>query len=424
MTGRPRHRPPGTGTTGRLRAVLFVLCLALTAAGCGLAVPGGDDGRPKVTILGPWTGDQEKQFKEVLDTLDTPYTYQGTAATREVLLAGVQAGDPPDIAILPGIGDLVEYAAEKRLKPVGRPAGAPAYGRPWQPEAEGMDADLWVPLKADLKSIVWYRTDRPPPSAPAPLRSWCIGMGDDGASGWPGSDWIEDLVLQTAGPVLYGRWATGKLEWHKGPVARAWRLWAGLLAQDPAAARDALSKDHRGPPGRHGLLFQGDCTLEHQGSFARSFYGDHQEQVSFTDSARLLPGGPRAKGREVSADFAALFSDSPQARDLLARLTSRRAQEEWGRRAGVFSPHPDVRARSGTVEKRISSRLVDHRLPLCLDASDVMPAAVREAFYEAVLLTMADPDGPVKPRLKDVQRVQDAQPDGVPRLTGVCSRPQ
>ncbi|TXS60954.1 carbohydrate ABC transporter substrate-binding protein [Streptomyces sp. sk2.1] len=424
MTGRPRHRPPGTGTTGRLRAVLFVLCLALTAAGCGLAVPGGDDGRPKVTILGPWTGEQEKQFKGVLDTLGTPYTYQGTAATREVLLAGVQAGDPPDIAILPGIGDLVEYAAENRLKPVGRPAGAPAYGRPWQPEAEGMDADLWVPLKADLKSIVWYRTDRPPPSAPAPLGSWCIGMGDDGASGWPGSDWIEDLILQTAGPVLYGRWATGDLSWTAEPVVRAWRLWAGLLAQDPGTARDALKEDHRGVPGGNGLLFQGDCALEHQGSFARSFYGDHRDRASFTDSARLLPGGPRAKGREVSADFAALFGDSAQARDLLARLTSRRAQEEWGRRAGVFSPNPDVPARSGTVEKRISDRLADHLLPLCLDASDVMPAAVRDAFYEAVLLTMAHPRGSVEARLNDVQRVQAAQPRRVLRLTGVCSRPR
>ncbi|MGW2180825.1 carbohydrate ABC transporter substrate-binding protein [Streptomyces sp. NPDC001732] len=410
--------------TTRLRVVLFVLCLALTAAGCGLAVPGGDDGRPRVAILGPWTGDQERQFKGVLDTLGTPYTYQGTAATREVLLAAVQAGDPPDIAILPGIGDLVEYAAEHRLRPLSRPDGAAAYGRPWQPEAEGMDEDLWVPLKADLKSIVWYRTDRPPPSRPAPPGSWCIGMIDDGASGWPGSDWIEDLILQTAGPVLYERWATGDLKWTDAPVVNAWSLWAGLLAQDPAAARRALLRDHRGPVGGNGLLFDGGCDLEHQGSFARSFYGDHRERASFTDSAPLLPGGPRAKGREVSADFAALFGDSARARELLARLTSREAQEEWGRRAGTFSPDPDVPARSGTVEKRISSRLADHRVPLCLDASDVMPAAVRDAFYEAVLLTMAHPDEPVRDRLDDVQRVQDAQPRRVPRLTGVCSRPR
>ncbi|MGW0963911.1 carbohydrate ABC transporter substrate-binding protein [Streptomyces gelaticus] len=407
----------------RARAVLLALCLALVAAGCGLAAPGGGDEQPKVTILGPWTDDQEKQFKAVLDTLDTPYTYQGTAATREVLLAAVQAGNPPDIAILPGVGDLVEYAAEGRLRPLGKGAGA-KYGRPWQPEAKRIEADLWVPLKADLKSIVWYRKDRPPPSYPAPLASWCIGMGDDGASGWPGSDWIEDLILQTAGPVLYERWATGELKWTDGPVLNAWSLWAGLLAQDPEAARRALLGDHRGRPGGHGLLFVGGCTLEHQGSFARFFYGDRSGRAAFTDSAPLLPSGPRLKGREVSADFAALFGDFAQARDLLTRLTSRRAQEEWGRRAGVFSPDPDLPARKGTVEKQISSRLTDQRVPLCLDASDVMPAAVRDAFYEAVLLTIAHPEAPVRDRLDDVQRVQNAQPEHTPRLTGVCSRPQ
>ncbi|GAA2462397.1 extracellular solute-binding protein [Streptomyces pulveraceus] len=408
--------------TRRAHALLLVLCLAL-AAGCGLAAPGSGGEQPKVTILGPWTDNQEAQFKAVLDTLDTPYTYQGTAATREVLLAAVQAGNPPDIAILPGVGDLVEYAAERRLRPLGKGAGA-KYGRPWQPEAKGIEADLWVPLKADLKSIVWYRGDRPPPSSPAPLASWCIGMGDDGASGWPGSDWIEDLILQTAGPVLYERWATGDLKWTDGPVVHAWSLWAGLLAQDPAAARRALLRDHRGAPGGSGLLFGGGCALEHQGSFARSFYGDDRDRAAFTDSAPLLPSGPRLKGREVSADFAALFGGSAEARELLTRLTSRRAQEEWGRRAGVFSPDSGVPARDGTVEKQISGRLTDQRVPLCLDASDVMPAAVRDAFYEAVLLTIAHPDAPVRDRLDDVQRVQEAQPDHTGRLTGVCSRPQ
>ncbi|MFF2962986.1 carbohydrate ABC transporter substrate-binding protein [Streptomyces sp. NPDC057963] len=408
----------------RARAVLLLVVLVLTAAGCGLAAPGGSGEEPKVTILGPWTDNQEKQFKDVLNGLGIPYTYQGTAATREVLLAEVQAGNPPDIAILPGVGELVEYAAENRLRSLRGLYEPKEYGKPWQPEAQGIADDLWVPLKADLKSIVWYRKDRPPPSSPAPLTSWCIGMGDDGASGWPGSDWIEDLILQTAGPVLYEQWATGRIAWTDGPVINAWTRWAGLLAQDPAAAERALLSDHRGRPGGHGLLFGGGCDLEHQGSFARSFYGDLKERAAFTDSARLLPGGPSVKGREVSADFAALFGRSAQARGLLGRLASRQAQEEWGRKAGVFSPNSAVHAKSGAVEKRISGRLTDQRVPLCLDASDVMPAAVRDAFYEAVLLTIAHPGDPVRERLEAIQKVQDAQPEDTPRLTRVCSRPQ
>ncbi|MFD7428511.1 carbohydrate ABC transporter substrate-binding protein [Streptomyces sp. NPDC059818] len=414
--------------TRRTRALLFVLAVLLTASGCGLSAPGGSDEEPKVTILGPWTDDQERHFKEVLDGFGIPYTYQGTAATREVLLAEVQAGNPPDIAILPGVGELVEYAAEDRLLPLSGLYDPTEYGSPWRPRAQGVDDDLWVPLKADLKSIVWYREDgegAAPGRSPAPLKSWCIGMGDDGSSGWPGSDWIEDLILQRAGPVLYASWATGDLKWTDDHVAGAWTAWAGLLAQDRDAARSALLDDHRGPVGGHGLLFGGGCDLEHQGSFARAFYGDREEPAGFVDSASLLPGGPyTVKAHEVSADFAALFGRSGRARDMIRRLASRDGQEDWGRKGGVFSPNAAVPAKEGAVEKRISGRFTDQRVPLCLDASDVMPAAVRDAFYEAVLLTVAHPEQPVRERLEGIQKVQDAQSSDTPRLTGVCGRPQ
>lgn len=412
--------------TGRPQALLLALVLLLTTAGCGLAAPGGSDAEPKVTILGPWTGAQEDRFTDVLDGFGIPYTYQGTAATREVLLAEVQAGNPPDIAILPGVGELVEYAAEGRLNRLGDLYDGKEYGTPWRPAAQGLADDLWVPLKADLKSIVWYRDGEAPPPHPAPLSAWCAGMGDDGSSGWPGSDWIEDLLLQQAGPALYARWATGDLDWTADYVVTAWTTWAGLLSQGSRAQRRAiLESDHRGPEGGNGLLFGGGCTVEHQGSFARSFYGDRQDRAVFTDSARLLPGGPyKVRGHEVSADFAALFGGGDAARALIRRLASEKAQEEWGREGGVFSANSAVPARKGEVEKQVSGRLTGQGVPLCLDASDVMPAAVRDAFYEAVLLTVAHPDEPVRARLEGIQKVQDAQPATIPRLTGVCGRPQ
>src|SRR5690606_9541964 len=35
---------------------------------------------------------------------------------------------------------------------------------------------------------------------------WCAGFGSDAATGWPGTDWIEDLVLRQAGPETYDKW--------------------------------------------------------------------------------------------------------------------------------------------------------------------------------------------------------------------------
>ncbi|MFM9696854.1 carbohydrate ABC transporter substrate-binding protein [Streptomyces europaeiscabiei] len=414
--------------TRRFKVLVLLVVLVMVSAGSMVAVWSQRDDEP-VTILGPWTDEQGKQFENVLRGFGIPFEYQGTAAQREVLLSKVQSGEPPDIAIMPGVGELAEYAGQHRLKALDGLFAEEEYGAPWKPVNESAEDAYWVPVKADLKSIVWHREGDRPAGSPAPLASWCIGMGDDGASGWPGSDWIEDLVLQREGPATYGKWALGDAEvkWTGTAVRSAWEAWAGLLRQDRKAAERALLTDHRGDPAGHGLLFDGPhgCALEHQGSFARSFYRDKGKQAGLMDSAPLLPGGPyRVRAHEVTGDFAALFSDRPQARDLIERLASREGQQKWADSANVFSANRRVRPRDRPVEQEIAKRLTGTG-PRCLDASDAMAPAVRDAFYEAVLLTIAraaaGEDLDVPGLLTDVQKVAVAQPDRRPALRTVCS---
>ncbi|MGW4020963.1 ABC transporter substrate-binding protein [Streptomyces sp. NPDC005009] len=404
--------------TRRFRMLVFVVVMLLITAGGMVVVWAQHDDEEPVTILGTWTAEQEEQFEDVLRGFGVPFRYQGTAAQREVLLSKVQSGEPPDIVIMPGLGELAEYAESGLLEPLDEFYEPREYGAPWMSAGSSSGHVYWVPVKADLKSIVWYREGEKPGDAPAALRSWCIGMGDDGASGWPGTDWIEDLVLQREGPEVYEKWAlgTGGVKWWRSdPVRTAWEAWAGLLRQDERAAEDALLTDHRGAPDGHGLLFdspRGGCSLEHQGSFALSFYRSEAKHARLMDSAPLLPdGGDRVRAREVTGDFAALFSDRPEAQELIGKLASKEGQQAWADRAGVFSANRQVTPRGDAVKGEIARRLREG--PRCLDASDVMAPAVRDAFYEAVLLTIAraaagrDPDVPGL--LQDVQRVQDAQ---------------
>ncbi|MCG7205239.1 extracellular solute-binding protein [Streptomyces arenae] len=420
--------------TRRLRVLVFLVVMVLVAAGGLVVVWARHDDEEPVTILGTWTGAQAKQFESLLDGFGIPFRYQGTAAQREVLLSKVQSGEPPDLVIMPGLGELAEYADQNRLEPLNGLYDPREYGAPWKPTGASTEDVYWVPVKADLKSIVWYRQGSAPAGSPAPLRSWCIGMGDDGASGWPGTDWIEDLVLQRSGPAVYEDWALGRngVTWTSAPVRGAWAAWAELLGEDRsgAAARHALLTDHRGEPDAHGLLFTEwhGCSLEHQGSFAPSFYGaDDARQARMTDSAPLLPGGPPVRGHEVSGDFAALFSSRPAARELIRRLASREGQRRWAELADVFSANRGVAPRGGAVEREIAERLRSG--PRCLDASDVMAPAVRDAFYEAALQTIARVAAGRNPRIadlaRDVQRVQDARSaqddDGRTAPTTVCS---
>lgn len=412
--------------TRPFKLLVFLLALLLVA-GASLAAVWAQrgDGQP-VTILGPWTGTQEKQFESVLRSFGIRFDYQGTAAEREVLLSEVQSGEPPDIAIMPGVGELAEYAGQRRLKPLDGLFDEKEYGSPWNSVGKAAGHVYWVPVKADLKSIVWYRPGNEPAESPAPLKSWCIGMGDDGTSGWPGSDWIEDLVLQRAGPDKYEQWVLGG-RWTSDTVRTAWEAWAGLLQQNRNAARHALLTDSRGDPGKSGLLFSGwgGCTLEHQGSFARSFYrGKPAEQEN---SGPLLPGGPyrtKAQVHEVTGDFAALFSNRSQAKDLIGKLASQQGQKKWAEFPDVFSANREVRTKNGPVGQEIATLLTGNGIR-CLDASDVMAPAVRDAFYEAVMLTIAraaeGSEIGIPGLLKDLQKVQDAQPPRHAALETVCS---
>ncbi|MGW3132616.1 hypothetical protein [Streptomyces sp. NPDC001123] len=110
-----------------------------------------------------------------------------------------------------------------------------------------------------------------------------------------------------------------------------------------------------------------------------------------------------------SGDFAALFSSRSQAKALIQKLASKEGRQKWAD-LDVFSAKRQVRPEHGAVEREISERL--RTGPRCLDASDVMAPAVRDAFYEAVLQTIAGVaagQDPGIPRLlQDGQRVQDA----------------
>lgn len=428
---------PGRAGPAR-RAVLGLLCLLLAAGPAGCARQ-PDASRHVLTVLGPWTGREAESFGELLDRFEESnegvrVDYQGTTATREVLLSGVLAGDPPDVAVLPVLGDLADYVQRDRLRRLDEDVVDDGdYAGPWLSRPAGMSERYWLPVKVDLKSIVWYEKGNPPDaSAREDVTRWCVGMGSDATSGWPGSDWIEDILLQRSGAAAYDAWATGEMEWTADPVVDAWRVWGTFMAGDDRAAETALTTDHRGPGGGNGLLFDPGraCDLEHQGSFARSLYGDDAPRADFAPSSALLPGtdgrgDARGGAREVSGDFAAMFAESEQARALMRFLASLDAQRAWA--TGVdppfFSAHRGVTQEAYPEDDTVSRRIVrEFRRAerLCLDASDVMPPTIRRIFHEKVLEFLAAPrQDPVR-LLEQIQRVKEGLPGDTPWLEEAC----
>jgi alpha-glucoside transport system substrate-binding protein len=100
---------------------------------------------------------------------------------------------------------------------------------------------LWgVPYKVDVKSTVWYPIKAFAAKGYAVPKTWdellalsqkivddgngnpwCIGMEAGDATGWQATDWLEDIMLRTAGIDKYNQWITHELKFNSPEVKTA-----------------------------------------------------------------------------------------------------------------------------------------------------------------------------------------------------------
>ncbi|MEV5338870.1 extracellular solute-binding protein [Streptomyces sp. NPDC052676] len=385
--------------------VALALCLALLAAGVYTGVRWAQGSKGTVTLLASWTGREAAEFEERVvedfeDTYGIDVVYQGSSALSQVLAADIAAGSPPDVVVVPGPGELLTYAADGRLRPLDGLFAPEQYDEMWAPRVPGRTGTLhtyWLPIKTSLKSMVWYTGDKPTAPSAGDPEKWCLGMEDGAASGWPGTDWIEDILLQQAGPEQYEKWVNGTLPWTHDDVREAWRTFGEMAgAGDRERAARLLTTG-----------FGADCAttgrLEHQGSFRaghwRAAGGD------YVPSAEVIPGaGSDAGAWEVSGDLAALLTDNPDARQLIRHLADPATDlpDHTVNRAAAPGPGQD------TIEARIDRTLREDGPTRCWDASDAMPRTLRDAFHQAVLRHLVEPDT-LDDRLRQLQRLTTEQ---------------
>ena len=395
-----------------------VLALVLLISGCSAGT-----GAEPVTVLGSWTGDEQTAFLRVLDgfTRETgiPTRYQGTRAQNQVLRGDLQQGTPPHVAVLSNPAELAGYARLGQLKSLDGVLDADAtaaYGPKWRKLQQlGGNTMYTVVVKADLKSIVWYDPNRfreePPATwealvatsrrlSAAGQQPWCLGMGAPPNSGFPGTDWLEDILLHQA-PDKYGKWAAGELAWTDEVVRNAWQSW-GTLVLVPGAVRGgstAALLTSFADAGRGLFADPPGCLLEHLGSFAIGGYQAVPRPAGPPVPDRdfrffPFPGTGKTARSEVSADLAGMFRDTPAARRLMVYLAGEQGQRIWPSGGTTFSVHQRLVGEDvyrSDVTQRIATTLAKGT-DLCFDASDLMPSAMTSAFYQAVLEYLAHPD--------------------------------
>ncbi|MGQ4420099.1 ABC transporter substrate-binding protein [Streptomyces sp. SAS_269] len=420
---------PGARRRAVRTVTVVASCLAVLAAAVvtGVRALGQE---PTVTLLANWTGRDARYFREaVIEPFEREHhikvEYQGSSAESQVLGADVETGTPPDVVVLTGPGELAAYAGRQQLKPLDDLIRREDFSESWVTPLNGHV--YWFPLKADLKSIVWYPARTPPGTlneiAGRPGQ-WCLGMGSGATSGWPGTDWIEDILLQQYGPGAYERWARGRLSWQSQEVKRAWTTWGRLAGagDHKALVKRALLTEYQ----QASELVTADpprCTLEHQASFIRDLGPWKKADGRYTPSSRLIPGATAHDAWEVSGDLVALLHATPQARALIRHLASAGAQRAWVAKESGFSVHagaqPSAADAGAGWHRSLARTLLDKDAVHCFDASDAMPPQVRDAFAQATIDFLADPG---ERHLDDLLKNLDSlsSPESLTWLNSVC----
>jgi len=417
-----------------LRRLVPVAVVALAAAGCASGGSSGDDtdlNGKTVTVIGTWGGDEQKAFLEMVKPWEqqtgAKVKYTGTRDINTVLTTGVASGVLPDLAGLPGPGQMAEYAQAGKLVALDNIVDMSTYTADTAPalvelgKTEGKVYGVFI--KAAVKGLIWYNPKlhdygSNPPKTWSDLNSqatanqgaaksvWCLGIESGAASGWPGTDWIEDLVLRTAGPDTYTQWYQGKIKWSDAKIKNAFQMFAtDVLAKTYGGGTTAVATNF-GNAGDPLFASPPGCAFLHQASFITGFsqFKSHSAGTDYNFFPFPDIDAQYAGAVEGAGDLFGMFHDTPAAKSLMKYLVTPQAQDIWVKIGGALSANKKATSYPDDISKR-SAEILSGAKSFVFDASDGMPTAMNDAFFKA-MVALTNGSKSVDQVLADLDAVQ------------------
>jgi alpha-glucoside transport system substrate-binding protein len=392
-----------TKAGGRLAAVAAVAVMLVIAA-CSGSTSSGDD--KSVTVVGTWGGSEQESFLAMVkpweDRTGNKVKYTGSRGLGAYLQTAVASGTLPDLAGLPGPGEMAEFYAQGALKPLDDVLDIATYKAETAPAfVELGSADdgktIGVFIKSALKGLIWYNTANFTGTAPTSWDDvmgadkgsaenvWCVALESGADSGWPGTDWIEDLVLRTAGPDVYDKWVAGEQKWNSPEIKAAFEEF-GKVLDDTYGGATTVNSTNFGDGGNPLFTDPPGCLFHHQASFITDFFKKQGGAADGEFDFFPMPDiNPEFSGAFTGAgDLFGLFSDKPAAKDLLKYLTTAEAQQIWVDKGGALSANTKVTNYPDEVSKRSAEVLTGAKI-FRFDGGDLMPNAMKAAFFRAMV---------------------------------------
>ncbi|MFN3317807.1 alpha-glucoside ABC transporter substrate-binding protein [Rhizobium sp. TH135] len=367
----------------------------------------------QITIFGPWLGPDQVLVESVLAyfaaATGADVRYTGSDSFEQQVVVDLEAGSAPNIAIFPQPGLASDMAKRGFLTDLGAENASwlkdnYAAGQSWvdlgtYAGKDGNKAFYGFPFKTDLKSLVWYSPENfedagyEVPKSMEELKAltekivadggtpWCIGLGSGAATGWPATDWVEDMMLRTASPEDYDKWVSNEMKFDDPVVVNAINEFGWFAKNDKfvvGGAGAVASTDFRDSP--KGLFASPpQCYMHRQASFIPSFFpegtsvGEDADFFYFPAYAEKNLGSPVLGAGTTFT----ITKDSKAARAFIEFLKSPIAHEVWMAQKGFLTPHKGVNPEvftDPTVRKM--NDILLQATTFRFDGSDLMPGAV------------------------------------------------
>jgi len=365
-----------------------------------------------VKILGPFGKQEEARFNECVAAFEKEtgidVQYENASNFDTLINVRVESGDMPDVAPVPQPGVMFRFAKTNKLVPLWPEIIAKIdqnYAPIWK-ELGSYDGKAYgVFHRVNVKSLVWYSKqafDEAGYQIPTTwdellalsqkmvddgVTPWCIGIESGSGTGWPATDWMEDIMLRTAGPKVYDQWVNHEIPFNDLAVKKAAEVMMNIWGNPDfvLGGTTGIVTTNFGDSPKSMFEDVPACMMHRQGNFITGFFPeDVQADLENRVGVFGLPSIDPQWGTPVlgGGDQFVMFNDRPEVRQFMEFLTTWKAGEAWAKAGGALFPYKDqdVSVYPDALTRTQAELLLNAQV-FRFDASDVMPASVGNGSF-------------------------------------------
>ncbi|WP_210508496.1 ABC transporter substrate-binding protein [Naasia sp. SYSU D00057] len=344
--------------------------------------------------------------------------YQGSRDFETNIAQLAEGGNAPDIGIVPQPGLVALLAQNGYLRPAAQSV-SDNVDKFWSPDWKQyatIDGTFYgAPMLASVKGFIWYSpsefeekgyeipttldelmTLTETIAAEGDHLPWCAGVESGGATGWPATDWIEDMVLRLHGPDVYDQWVTHEIPFNDPRIVEAIDAAGEYLKNPEFIDTQSIVST---PFQEGGLpILDGTCSLHHQASFYEVNWGEGVNVAPDGDVyAFLMPPAEAGGDLQVTGggETVVAFHEGDAIDAVMTHMSSDVFANLRVSEGGTVSANNGVdpeNASSPLLQQTIEI-LQDPNTTFRYDGSDLMPGAVgSNSFWKGMIAWLTGED--------------------------------